>query len=79
VGAEGAREPEVVPNLRQEAALAGALKALREASGALESGEPPDIAATLLKEARDSLDLVTGRTVTEDLLRVVFSRFCLGK
>jgi tRNA modification GTPase len=78
-GADGPRVPDLVPNLRQEAALSGALAALRAATKALEDGEVPEIAGILLKEARDSLDLVTGRTMTEDLLREVFSRFCLGK
>jgi tRNA modification GTPase len=78
-GALGPKAPELVPNLRQELALAGALKALGQARKALEDGEVPEIAGILLKEARDSLDLVTGRTVTEDLLAEVFSQFCLGK
>jgi tRNA U34 5-carboxymethylaminomethyl modifying GTPase MnmE/TrmE len=78
-GAEGPGLPDLVPNLRQELALKGALSALGQAAGALEDGEVPEIAALLLKDARDSLDLVTGRTMTEDLLAEVFSRFCLGK
>jgi tRNA modification GTPase len=79
LGAEGPRLPEIVPNIRQERALADALDALRRARASLEGGEVPEIAGILLKEARDSLDLVTGRTMTEDLLAEVFSRFCLGK
>jgi tRNA modification GTPase len=78
-GAEGTCLPDLVPNLRQELALKGALASLGQAIGALEAGEVPEIAGILLKDARDSLDLVTGRTMTEDLLAEVFSRFCLGK
>jgi tRNA modification GTPase len=79
LGAEGARVPEIVPNLRQEKALEGALGFIRKAMASAEAGEVPEITAILLKEARDSLDLVTGRLMTEDLLAEVFSRFCLGK
>jgi tRNA modification GTPase len=78
-GAGGPSVPELVPNLRQETALSGALESLRGAAKALEDGEYPEIAGILLQEARDRLDLVTGRTMTEDLLAEVFSHFCLGK
>ncbi|MDR2353225.1 MAG: tRNA uridine-5-carboxymethylaminomethyl(34) synthesis GTPase MnmE [Deltaproteobacteria bacterium] len=71
--------PEIVPNLRQELALKGSLRKLGEAKEALAGGEYPEIVGILIREAADSLGLITGRILTEDLLTEVFSHFCLGK
>lgn len=56
--------------------------AVIEALGSLEScrvTEDPLIAAELLRLARGALDRVTGRSGVEDLLDMLFGRFCLGK
>jgi tRNA modification GTPase len=71
--------PEIVPNLRQELALEGALEALLKAKDSLLADDYPEITGLLLKDSMDSLDLITGRTATEELLTEVFSHFCLGK
>ncbi|WAJ28644.1 tRNA uridine-5-carboxymethylaminomethyl(34) synthesis GTPase MnmE [Antarcticirhabdus aurantiaca] len=39
----------------------------------------PEVAAEILREAADRLGRLTGRTDVEDLLGVIFSRFCIGK
>jgi tRNA modification GTPase len=67
-------EGEVAANARQREALAQALAHLREARA-------PDmlIAAEALRQARLALDRVTGRAGVEDMLDMLFGRFCIGK
>ncbi|MDR1545680.1 MAG: tRNA uridine-5-carboxymethylaminomethyl(34) synthesis GTPase MnmE [Deltaproteobacteria bacterium] len=79
VGANPDQVPEAAPNLRQQKALEDCLAGLAAAAAALGEGRPPEIVGLELTGALSSLDLVTGRTMTEDLLAEVFSRFCLGK
>ncbi|MDR3204714.1 MAG: tRNA uridine-5-carboxymethylaminomethyl(34) synthesis GTPase MnmE [Deltaproteobacteria bacterium] len=79
VGEALVRPPEVAPNLRQQKALEETLKFLKASLSALEEGHPLDIVSMELSEALAAIGLVTGRTLTEDMLQEVFSRFCLGK
>jgi len=62
-------------NLRQRALMADCAQALKEASSS------PDllIVAEHLRQARLSLDALTGRAHTEDMLDMLFGRFCIGK
>ncbi|MDR2456133.1 MAG: tRNA uridine-5-carboxymethylaminomethyl(34) synthesis GTPase MnmE [Deltaproteobacteria bacterium] len=78
-GAESGPGPEAAPNLRQSRALEECHKRLNSAVEGLKAGTPLDIAYLELSGALAALGLVTGATMTEDLLEEVFSRFCLGK
>ena len=62
-------------NLRQRALMADCAQALTGASNS------PDllIVAEYLRQARLSLDALTGRAHTEDMLDMLFGRFCIGK
>lgn len=55
--------------------------ALRDASAALGEVVPGDIVLTAeaLRQARHSLDRLSGRVGVEDVLDALFGRFCLGK
>jgi tRNA modification GTPase len=61
-------------NRRQAAALADAFDSLMRA----DEGDLV-IVAESLRQALAALDRLSGRQGTEDVLDVVFSRFCLGK
>lgn len=65
---------EVALNARHRAAIAEAAAALAEAGS-------PDlvIAAEALRTARTALDRVTGKAGVEDMLDLLFGRFCIGK
>ncbi|HEX9963703.1 MAG TPA: tRNA uridine-5-carboxymethylaminomethyl(34) synthesis GTPase MnmE [Allosphingosinicella sp.] len=67
-------EGEVAANERQRQAIAQTLFCLREA-------DAPDmlIVAEALRAARVELDRVTGRAGVEDMLDMLFGRFCIGK
>jgi tRNA modification GTPase len=70
----------VAPNLRQKMALVKAKEGLELALSELEKKEPlPELIAIGLRSALSSLSEITGEVTTEDLLNIIFSRFCIGK
>ncbi|MDP9038005.1 MAG: tRNA uridine-5-carboxymethylaminomethyl(34) synthesis GTPase MnmE [Acidobacteriota bacterium] len=79
VGAGGAAEGGVLTNLRQHAAVEQAVLGLGSALAAVEAGIPHEVVLVDLYDALRGLDALTGATTTEDVLRLVFSRFCIGK
>ena len=70
---------QLLTNPRQAQAVTRALEALRGALTALESGLTPDAALTDTEAALGALGELTGRTIREDLVEQIFSRFCVGK
>ena len=52
---------------------------VRRAAEALRAGLTPDAVLTDAEEALAALGEVSGRTLREDLVEAVFSRFCVGK
>lgn len=70
---------EAAVNARHKACLERAAGALRAALEQLDAGAAPEFVALDLREALESLGEIVGRTDTEDLLGVIFSRFCIGK
>jgi len=68
-----------VSNPRHVEALSRARESLARAAAAGCSGAPGEIVALELREALEAIGEVTGRTVGEDLLDRIFSRFCVGK
>jgi tRNA modification GTPase len=67
-------EHEVAANARQREAIGQAAERLREAGA-----RDMLIAAEALRQARVELDRVTGRAGVEDMLDMLFGRFCIGK
>ena len=67
-------------NARHQASLQRAKASLQVALALLENpANPIELAAIDLREALDALGEIPGKVDTEDLLGVVFSRFCIGK
>lgn len=67
----------LVLNVRHRLALGDARAALDRASAL--TGGGPELAAVHLREALAALGAVVGHTPPEEVLREVFSRFCVGK
>ena len=70
---------QVLTNPRQAEAVERALQAIEGAERAMEAGLTPDAALTDVEAALNALGELTGRTLREDLVERIFSRFCVGK
>jgi len=69
----------LVSNVRQKEALRKAGESLSQARQSLQNGMPDDFMTIDLTAALNALGEITGETITEDLLEIIFSRFCIGK
>ncbi|MBN2453251.1 MAG: tRNA uridine-5-carboxymethylaminomethyl(34) synthesis GTPase MnmE [Candidatus Omnitrophica bacterium] len=72
-------ESAVMSNARHKELLDKALANMLSVKKALRAGEPPEILAIDLKDAASSLGLITGKTISDDILDRIFGRFCIGK
>lgn len=81
VAGAGAWEPghASVPNVRHEAALKAALAATDRVLAGLAAPLSPDLVAVEIQAALDHLGEIVGETTTEEMLDLIFSRFCIGK
>ena len=75
----GVRESGMLTNVRQHQAVERALHGLDAARAAVEIAIPHEMVLLDLYEALRGLDSLTGATTTEDVLRLIFSSFCIGK
>lgn len=77
-----ARDTAAVTNVRHAALLERAQAALRRAGEAVDAPGGPvaeEFVLTDLQDARAALEEVTGKRTSDDLLRHIFARFCIGK
>lgn len=72
-------EDAIVTGARQYAALTRAADAAGNALASLRGGLPEDLCCVDLELALAALDEADGRTVSEDIVGEIFSRFCVGK
>jgi tRNA modification GTPase len=80
VAGDGAtREAGMLTNLRQHQAVQAAVRGLDAARDAVGAGIPHEMVLLDLYEALRGLDALTGATTNEDVLRLIFSKFCIGK
>jgi len=69
----------IVSNMRHKTLIINARENLKKARETIMAGMPIDIISTHLKEILEELGKITGETVTEDIIKEIFSKFCLGK
>ena len=75
----GLREDAMLTNVRQHQAVERAIGGLDAAAAAANANIPHEMLLLDLYEALRGLDALTGATSTEDVLRLIFSSFCIGK
>lgn len=75
----GASSEAMVTNVRQQQAVLGTITALERAGLAAGSGVPHEMVLLDLYEGLGELDSLTGVTTSDDVLALIFSRFCIGK
>ncbi|CAG0976113.1 tRNA modification GTPase MnmE [Burkholderiales bacterium] len=79
-GVDSAGEDAFIARERHLAALHAAAARLRAAAELLALDRPPlELYAEELREAQNALASITGAFTADDLLGVIFSRFCIGK
>lgn len=69
----------MVTNIRHKDLLDKALDSVNKAIHALKSGIPVDLLSVDMKEAWTRLGQITGDVVEEDIIKEIFSKFCVGK
>jgi len=80
VAGDGAlREAGMLTNLRQHQAVQSVVRRLDAAREAVGARIPHEMVLLDLYDALRGLDALTGATTNEDVLRLIFSRFCIGK
>ena len=69
----------LLTNSRQAEAVTRALHAVERAQAAVAADLTPDAVLTDAEEALAALGELTGKSIREDLVATIFSRFCVGK
>ena len=68
-----------ITNIRHKEALQAALESLRMVENSIRQGLPEDFYSIDLTDAYESLGLIVGESVGDDVVNEIFSRFCMGK
>ena len=80
VDVSGAYNGEViVSNRRHHEALREAGRSLGAAIAALKGGVPTDLLSEDIRQALHHLGIITGEITSDDILKNIFSKFCIGK
>ena len=69
----------VITNIRHKEAIRKAKDNIQKAVKSVENNMPVDVVAINMKETLEELGKITGESVTEDIIKEIFSKFCLGK
>ena len=69
----------IITNIRHKELIEESLKHLKDAKKSLENNMPVDIISINIKEVLQDLGKITGENVSEDVIKEIFSKFCLGK
>ena len=69
----------LLTNLRQHGAVLEAIEAMEEAQAAAEGNLPHEVLLLDLHRGLRALDELTGATTADDILKRIFSTFCIGK
>jgi tRNA modification GTPase len=77
--AEPTRDVPAITNVRHQDLLVRARHALLRAASAASNQTPEEFVLADLDEARVLLEEVTGTRTSDDVLKAIFERFCIGK
>jgi tRNA modification GTPase len=79
VASELLEDTPAIANARHTALLERVEARLGEAAAQARSGEGEEIVLATLQDAFGALDEIVGKRSSEDVLRQIFARFCIGK
>ena len=69
----------IITNTRHKQAIKDAEEKIDEALKTMENKMPIDIIAIQITDALQKLGTITGNNISEDVIKDIFSKFCLGK
>ena len=69
----------LITNVRHKKIVENAINHVKNAKQDLKDGMPIDIISINIKSILEDLAEITGENVTEDIIKDIFSKFCLGK
>ena len=69
----------IISNERHKNHIRNAQKNVESARETIKNGLPIDMISTNIKDVLEELGMITGDSVTEDIINEIFSKFCLGK
>ena len=69
----------IITNIRHQELINKAIESTRLALNDLKMNMPIDIIAINIKQALEHLGEITGDNVSEDIIKSIFAKFCLGK
>ena len=69
----------IVTNTRHKSLITKAIISVDKSLETIENKMPIDIIVVYVKDILENLGEITGETVTEDIIKEIFSKFCLGK
>ena len=69
----------MITSIRHKKIIENAISHTRQAKQDLNDGMPIDIISINIKSILEDLAEITGENVTEDIIKDIFSKFCLGK
>lgn len=70
---------EMITNIRHKNLIANTIKNLKKSEQTILDNMPIDVVAIDIRDALDNLGKITGDTVSEDIIKEIFKKFCLGK
>ena len=79
LGREPLTDTPAIANARHVGLLERVDATLQEAIGQAEAGAGEELVLSTLQDAFAALDEIVGKHSSEDVLRAIFSRFCIGK
>ncbi len=68
-----------ITNIRHKNSITNAIKKLEKSKQTIIDNMPIDIISIDIKDALDELGKITGDSVSEDIIKEIFKKFCLGK
>lgn len=70
---------EFLTNIRHKNSVTNAIKKLEKSEQTIIDNVPIDIISIDIKDALEELGKITGDSVSEDIIKEIFKKFCLGK
>ena len=69
----------IITNIRHKEIIYKALQSTKNAMDAMKGYLPIDIVGVYIKEIMEELGKITGESVSGEIIKEIFSKFCLGK